>query len=37
MYDEARDELIWIKDIPIEIQSYIDKYNETAHALNDIY
>lgn len=37
MYDEARDELIWIKDIPIEIQSYIDKYNEIAHALNDIY
>ena len=37
MYNEARDELRWIKNIPIDIQSYIDKYNEVAHALNSAY
>lgn len=33
MYNEAKDELRWIKDIPIEIQEYVDAYNELIHAL----
>ena len=33
MYNEAKDELRWIKDIPIEIQEYVDAYNELMYAL----
>ena len=36
MYDEARDELWWIRDTPTDVQDYISSYNALVNILNGI-
>lgn len=36
MYDEARDELWWIRDTPTDVQDYISTYNALVNILNGI-